>query len=215
MVSLRRLLFGAGLLSLAVAPPLHAQRVQEWQYRWYWGAQVGMIGYELPTTGRTFAPTIGAEWMITQKRVALYLGYVQSFSAEADTFAVNGLSGTNNFVQFDGYRQIQIDVVAFIGDKPLQPYVGGGFVIATLSNARQPNASSSVAAAIDDAASGGFLQIMGGAQLRFMRKGALFAHYQYTTQGRDFLLAGGGHTLSAGVRWAFLGSKENSPTTRR
>lgn len=215
MVSYRRLLLGAGLLTLAVAHPLHAQRVQDWQYKWYWGVQGGMIGYTLPTTGRSFNPTLGAEWMITQRRVALYVGYLQSFNAEADTFAVTGLQGTNNFVEFDGYRQIQINVVAFIGDKPLQPYLGGGFVLATLTNARQTNASTSVATAINDAASGGFLQVMGGAQYRFAKRGALFAHVQFTPQGQDFLLAGSATTFSGGVRWAFLGSKENDPTTRR
>jgi opacity protein-like surface antigen len=215
MVSHRRLLLGAGLLTLAIAHPLHAQRVQDWQYRWYWGVQGGMIGYTMPTSGRTFTPTLGAEWLITQRRVALYLGYVQSFKTEIDTFSVIGLTGSQQ-VQFDGYRQIQINVVAFIGDKALQPYVGGGFVLVTLTNANQPgNTSNTVADAINDAASGGFLQVMGGAQYRFAQKGALFAHYQYTPQGRDFLLTGGAHTISGGVRWAFLGSKENDPTTRR
>ena len=215
MVSHRRLLLGAALLTLAVAHPLRAQRVQDWQYRWYWGLKGGMIGYTLPTTGQSFNPSLGAEWVITQRRVALYLGYAQSFSAEADTFAVNGLTGTNNFVEFDGYKQIQINIIAFIGDKPLQPYVGGGFVLVTLTNARQTAASATVATAIDNAASGGFIQVMGGAQLRFARKGALFAQYQYTPQGRDFLLAGGAHAVSGGVRWAFLSSKEADPTTRR
>lgn len=215
MASRHRLLLGAALLTLAAAHPLQAQRIQDWQYRWYWGVQGGMIAYTLPTSGRSFNPSLGAEWLITQRRVALYLGYIQSFNAEADTFAVKGLSGTNNFVQFDGYRQIQINVVAFIGDKPLQPYVGGGFVLATLTNARQPNASTTVATAINDAASGGFLQVMGGAQLRFAKKGALFVNYQYTPQGRDFLLASGAHSFSGGVRWAFLGSKETDQTTRR
>jgi len=215
MVSHRRLLLGAGLLTLALAHPLHAQRVQDWQYKWYWGAQGGMMGYTLPTTGRTFTPTVGADWLLTQRSVALYLGYVQSFAAETDTFTVAGLTGSQQ-VTFDSYRQIQINVVAFIGDKQLQPYVGGGFVLATLSNAHQPgNTNTTVADAINEAASGGFLQVMGGVQYRFAKKGAIFAHYQYTPQGRDFLMAGGAHTISGGIRYAFLGSKENDPTTRR
>jgi len=215
MVSHRRLLLGAGLLTLAIAHPLHAQRVQDWQYKWYWGVQGGMVGYSLPSTGRTFAPTVGAEWMITERRVALYLGYLQSFTSEADTFAVQGLNGTNNFVQFDGYRQVQVNILAMIGDKALQPYVGGGFVLAMLTNANQPNASQTVATAINQAASGGFLQVMGGAQLRFGKKAAIFAHYQYTPHGRTFLLPGGGHTFSGGLRYALLGSKETDATTRR
>jgi len=214
MVSHRRLLLGAALLTLAVAHPLHAQRVQDWQYRWYWGIKGGMIGYTMPTTGQSFNPALGAEWMITQRRVALYLGYAQSFTAEADTFAVNGLSGSQ-FVEFDGYRQIQIDLVAFIGDKALQPYVGGGFVLATLTNARQPNASTTTATAITDASSGAFVQILLGAQYRFARKGAVFGQFQYSPQGQNFLLDGTSSVISGGIRWAFLSAKDSDETARR
>jgi len=99
-----------------------------------------------------------------------------------------------------------------IGDKPLQPYVGGGFVLAMLTNAHQPgNTNTTVADAINNAASGGFLQVMGGVQYRFAKKAAIYAHYQYTPQGHDFLLAGGAHTFSGGVRYALLGSKESDP----
>lgn len=210
-----RLVFGAALLTLAAVQPLHAQRIEDWQYKWYWGVNGGMILYSLPTSGRSFNPSVGAEWLLTQRNVALYLSYVQTFTAEQDTFAVNGLAGTNNTVQFDGYRQLQINVVALIGKKTLQPYAGAGFVLTTLNNARQTNASSTVAAAINDAASGGFLQVIAGVQLRFGKKGALYGHYQYTPQGRDFLLAGGAHTISGGLRWAFLASRETDPTQRR
>jgi hypothetical protein len=214
MVSHRRLLLGAALLTLAAARPLHAQRVQDWQYRWYWGIKAGMISYTLPTSGLAISPALGAEWMITQRRVALYLGYAQSFTAEADTFLVNGLSGSQ-FVEFDGYRQIQIDIVAFVGDKQLQPYVGGGFVLATLTNARQPSASTTVATAITDASSGAFVQILLGAQYRFAKKGAVFGQFQYTPQGQDFLLAGSASVISGGVRWAFLSSRDTDQTMGR
>jgi opacity protein-like surface antigen len=210
-----RFLLGAALLALAAAP-LQAQRVQDWQYKWYWGVKAGMIGYSLPTSGQTFAPSLGADWLITERHVALYIGYEQSFTAEQDTFQIQNLAGTQT-VAFDGYRQIQINVVAFIGSKAIQPYVGGGFVLATLTNARDPNNASNatVNTAIDDAASGGFIQVMGGAQFRFGKKAAVYAQYSYTPQGRDFLLAGGGHTVSGGIRYAFLASKETDPTTRR
>ena len=211
-----RILLGAALLTVAAAAPLNAQRVQEWQYKWYWGAKVGMIGYTLPSSGRQFVPAGGIEWLITQSRVALYLGYLQSFTTEQDVFNIANQSSPTT-VTFDGYRQIQANVVAFILDGNIQPYVGGGFVLATLTSARDPNAAPNAASqnAIQDAASGGFLQLMGGAHMRFGKKGALFVQYQFTPQGRDFLLEGGAHSLEGGIRWAVLGGRESEPGVRR
>jgi len=210
-----RFLLAAAFLAL-MAAPLKAQRIQDWQYRWYWGIKGGMAGYTMPTSGRQFAPSLGAEWLITQSRVALYLGYFQTFTSEQDTFNVQGLTGAQT-VAFDGYRQIQANVVAFIGSGNIQPYVGGGFTLVTLTNARDPNdpTNVNVATAVEDAASGGFLQIMGGAHMRMGKKAAVFVQYEYTPHGRDFLLAGGGHTFEGGLRYAFLGSRETDPTTRR
>lgn len=214
-----RFVLGAALLLAASAQPLSAQRVLDWQNRWYWGAKGGVLQYSLPTAGNVVAPQVGGEWLITARRVALYIGYSTTFQAEQDTFAVKGLSGTSNGVAFDAFRRIQIGALAMIGDKALQPYVGMGFVIHSLSNARsaapspQPP-SNTVADAIKAASSGGFLQLTGGIQLRFARKGALFGQVQYTAQGRDFLLAGGASSFEAGLRWAFLPAKENDPTRR-
>jgi hypothetical protein len=211
-----RFLFGAALFTLAAAGPLSAQAVQDWQYKWFWGARGGVMSYELPSFGRQFTGVAGAEWLITARRVALHIGYDQSFSGATDSFAITGLSGLNE-VTFSGIRQLQVDVVAIIGDKAFQPYVGGGFVIETLTDARstQTNASTTVQDAVADAASGGFLHLMAGAQYRMGPKLAIFGNFGYTTQGRDFLLAGSAMTFQGGVRYAFLGAKENDPTTRR
>lgn len=214
-----RFLLGAALLLTVGARPLSAQRILDWQNQWYWGAKGGTLMYSLPSSGNVTVPQVGAEWLITARRVAFYVGYSTTFQAEADTFAIKGLSGTNNGVAFDAFRRIQIGALAMVGDKPLQPYIGIGFVIHSLSNARsappspQPP-SQTVSDDIKAASSGGFLQMMGGIQLRFAKKGALFGQFQYSAQGRDFLLAGGASSFEVGLRWAFLPSKENDPTRR-
>jgi hypothetical protein len=214
-----RFLLGTALLLMVAARPLSAQRILDWQNRWYWGVKGGTLMYSLPSSGNVTVPQIGGEWMITARRVAFYMGYSSTFQAEADTFAISGLSGTKNGVTFDAFRRIQIGVLAMIGDKALQPYVGIGFVIHSLSNARsappstQPP-SQTVSDDIKAASSGGFFQLMGGIQLRFAKKGALFGQVQYSAQGHDFLLAGGASSLEVGLRWAFLPSKEDDPTRR-
>ncbi len=214
-----RFLLGTALLLTIGARPLSAQRILDWQNRWYWGAKGGTLMYSLPSLGNVVVPQVGAEWLITARRVAFYIGYSSTFQAEQDTFAIKGLSGTNNGVAFDAFRRIQIGALAMIGDKPWQPYIGIGFVIHSLSNARSapPSAqppSQTASDAIRAAASGGFLQMMGGVQLRFAKKGALFGQFQYSAQGQDFLLAGGASSFEVGLRWAFLPSKENDPTRR-
>lgn len=215
-MKLNRILLGAALITTAVAKPLSAQAIQDWQYRWYWGVRAGAISYSLPSFGRQMTGVGGAEWLITARRVALHIGYDQSFAGATDSFALQGFTQREE-VTFDGIRQIQIDVVAIIGDKNLQPIVGGGFVIETLTNAHSTNttASTPVQDAVAAASSGGFLHLMAGAQYRISRKAAIFGNFGYSTQGRDFLLAGSAMSFQGGIRYAFLGSKENDPTTRR
>jgi hypothetical protein len=212
-----RYLLGAAVLVLVAARPLSAQRILDWQNQWYWGAKGGMLNYSLPTAGNVFAPQVGGDWLITARRVAFYIGYSTTFQGETDTFAIRSGSSQKDTITFDAFRRIQIGVLALIGDKDLQPYVGIGFTIHMLSNARSADAlapSPTIAASIKSASSGGFFEIMGGIQLRFAKRGALFGQVQFSPQGRDFLLAGGASSVEVGLRWAFLPAKENDPTRR-
>ena len=94
---------------------------------------------------------------------------------------------------------------------------GGGFVMAMLANARDPNDPNNVTVgtAIEDAASSAFLQVQVGAHYRMGKKMAIFGQYSYSPHGRDFMLSGGGHVIEGGIRYAFLSSRESDPTVRR
>ena len=213
-----RMLLCTAVTTALLAAPLHAQgarRVQEWQYRWYWGAKAGLMTYTLPTSGTVVTPQFGGDWLITERRAALYVGYSQSFQAETDTFAISGLAGTNNGVTFDAVKRLQIAIVAMVGNNNLQPYVGGGFTIHILANARSTttNPSQGVVDAIDDAASQAFLFMMGGLQYRMGRM-ALFGSLQYTPQGKGYLLQGGSTNFEGGIRYALLGSRDEGGNTR-
>ncbi len=200
-------------LAAVIATPLAAQTL-EWQNRWYWGAKAGMLGYSLPTSGVSFAPQIGGEWLITLRRTALYIGYSQSLSSEVDTFTVNNTAGTQ--VTFDGFRRIQISLLAMIGSGNLQPYVGGGFALHTLNGAAPPAGSSTALQdATAEASSVGILMIMGGVQYRIGRKAALFAHFQGAPGSNNFLLTGAVNSFEGGLRYALLPSKSDDATTRR
>jgi len=213
-----RTLLCTAVLTALLAAPLAAQggarRIQDWQYRWYWGLKGGMATYTLPTVGGVVTPQLGGDWLITERRAALYLGYSQTFQAERDTFTINGLGGAQD-IAFDGMRRIQIMVVAMIGNGSLQPYAGGGFSIHQLSNATFATGGASTVQqqAIDDAATGAFLTGLLGVQYRMGSKLALFASWQFTPQGKDFMLQGGNNNFEGGVRYALMASRED-PTTR-
>src|SRR5512142_45008 len=136
MVVARRILAGAmvAVLAGAAAAPLTAQ-TYDWQNQWYWGAKGGLLNYQLPS-GMVNPTQFGGEWLITAKRTALYVGYSQSPTAQQDTFRMSKLTGGPYTIGFDGMRRIQIAVVVFPMNGMIQPYVGGGFVIETLTNAQ-------------------------------------------------------------------------------
>jgi hypothetical protein len=213
-----RTLLAVALIAL-IATPLAAQegrRIQDWQYRWYWGLKGGLGSYELPSDGRVFVPQFGGEWLITQRRAALYVSYSQTFTVEQDTFQLAAPVGTAN-ITFDAMRRLQLAVVALVGDGTIQPYAGGGFTLHILSSARLTTgtASQTQQDVIDDAASGAFLFGIIGVQMRLGRKAALFAAWQYSPQGRDFMLQGSAMTFEGGIRYALLGSREEDTTRRR
>lgn len=215
-----RFALGAALVALAVATPLSAQ-IQDWQSKWFWGAKGGVVGYTLPTLGQVVSPQFGGEWMITARRTALYVGYSQSTTQERDSFAFSGVTGAVPVI-FDAMRRMQVGIVVLPTNGALQPYVGGGFVIETLTNARTdatPALSSgqqtTVDRALQDQSAGGFALVMAGLQLRMGRKLAVYGHYQGSPQGRAFLLAGSSHSFEFGLRYAFLGAREDDVTSRR
>jgi hypothetical protein len=210
----------AGLLALALAGPAAAQ-VQPWQYRWYWGGKGGLQLYSLPTVGNVRHPAAGGEWMITGRRAALYVGYSTTFAQEGDNFSFSTVQGTTVPVVWNGFQRIQLALLVFPTNGPIQPYAGGGFVIETLGNVQvDPTNSLSqpqfLAASrfIQAHGSGGFALVMGGLQIR-LGKAAIFGQAQLSPQGRDFILPNSATTLEFGVRYAFLGSREDDVTTRR
>lgn len=213
-----RFALGAALVALAAATPLSAQ-IQDWQSKWFWGAKGGVLGYSIPSAGTVFVPQFGGEWVITARRTALYVGYSQSNTAERDTFPFTGVTPPI-WIAFNGMRRMQIGIVVLPTNGALQPYVGGGFVIETLTNARVDTtlstaAQNTVDRALQDQSAGGFALVMAGLQLRMGRKLALYGQYQGSPQGRSFLLPGSSHSLEFGLRYAFLGAREDDVTSRR
>jgi hypothetical protein len=209
----------AGLLLLASAAPLAAQ-IQDWQNQWYWGAKGGLIRYALPS-GNLSHPQAGGEWMITAHRAALMIGYATTFVGDYDKFTIPTIPGTTVGVQYDGMQRYSVALLVFPWGGHLQPYAGGGFVIEKLSNAVVNDGTLSTAQVdagnryLAQHASGAFLLATVGLQLRF-GKAALFGQAQFNSHpGTNFILPGSIQSFEVGLRYAFLGSREEDITTNR
>ncbi len=197
----------AALLVLASAAPLAAQ-IQDWQNQWYWGAKGGLLSYSTPS-GKVNQPQAGGEWMITARRTALYASYSTTFKQTGDIFTTS--TGTTVPAVWDAMQRIQIAILVLPWNGNIQPYAGGGFVIETLSNAAVNSASPTSVQTqfVEQNSSGGFALAMIGLQIR-VGKLAVFGQAQFSPQGRDFMLPNGSSSFEAGVRYAFLGSRETS-----
>jgi hypothetical protein len=209
----------AAVLALATAAPLAAQ-IQDWQNQWYWGAKGGLIRYSLPTLGTVSHPQGGGEWLITARRAALYVSYSTSFTQDVDNYSIPQLSGTAAQASFDAMQRIQIALLVFPWGGHIQPYIGGGFQIETLSNTTvncTPLSAAQCTTAsnyMQQHSSGGFALVMAGAQIRF-GKLALFGQLQLSPQGKDFVLPNSAQSLEVGLRYAFLGAREEDVTSHR
>ncbi len=195
----------AALLVLVSAAPLAAQ-IQDWQNQWYWGAKGGVFSYTLPS-GTVNQPQGGAEWMITAKRTALYVAYSTTFKQTGDNFT--STAGVAVPATYNAVQRVQVAILVLPWGGNIQPYAGGGFVIESLSNASVNSVTPSTAQTqfVEQNSSGGFALAMVGLQLR-VGKLAVFGQAQFSPQGHGFMLQNGSTSLEAGVRYAFLGSRE-------
>lgn len=223
-----KLLTGLALCSGVLTSPLAAQ-ADAWQHKWFWGVQGGIITYQSPTsTGWETALTVGGHWLITGGRSALYFAYDQVLfdepnrgvgaSAILDNASPNGIRN----VEFTSGRRVQAHVYVVPLDNWIQPYIGGGFSIHQVTDAIPVGADltsltlsqiEGMLRTIDETSTKAYPVFTGGLQLRFSRL-ALFGHYQYMPQGRNFLLTSAQHVFAGGLRYALTSSREEV-TTRR
>jgi hypothetical protein len=225
MKPLSRLALSALVVAL-VARPAAAQQSNDRNHRWYWGAQAGGMLYQTNAQGYYFDPVIGAHWLITGKRSALYIGGEQAFfltesrATVADRNSATGLRDAT----FSQVRRLFAGVLAFPLQKRIEPFVGGGFAIMTVQdptvdcsgttpNSQCANANDQAVAqaAIDDAGSKGFAWILGGVQIN-VGKLAVYGQYILTSAAQGFLISGSTHSIQGGIRYSLGTSKEDVNT---
>src|SRR5216117_3438444 len=63
--------------------PTYEQRSSDWQHKWYWGGEAGILVFRTNYDSYSFEPTFGGHWLITGKRTALYASFEQSLFLSA------------------------------------------------------------------------------------------------------------------------------------
>jgi hypothetical protein len=225
MKPLSRLVLFALVVAL-VARPSAAQQSNDRTHRWYWGAQAGGLLYQTNAQGYFFDPVIGAHWLITGKRSALYIGAEQVFfltesrAVVADRNSATGLRDAT----FSQVRRLFAGVLVFPLQQRIEPFAGGGFAIMTVqdptvdcsgttpnSQCASANEQAVAQAAVDDAGSKGFAWIMGGVQIN-IGKLAVYGQYMLTSAAQGFLISGSTHSIQGGIRYSIGTSKEDVNT---
>lgn len=202
----------ATVLALFVLPQVgSAQEGRHFKDSWFWGAKVGSVKYAtLQEEG--YAQMIGAEWLITRTRGALYLALDETFfgpqrqSSVDDPYSTTGRKA----VVLNDMRRATIAGFVFPTMKRnfLRPYAGAGFVLLDFHAASPASAGSNsaenqyVLEALEDAKSGASIIGIVGLQAQFKRLSAFGQGSMMPAQGTTFLL-NGNYTLivEAGLRY--------------
>jgi len=197
--------------------PTYERRSSDWQHKWYWGGQGGLMVFRTNYDSYSFEPTFGGHWLITGRRTALYAAYEQSFflSPRHVTFIEPSGTASPGNVQFNNLRRIMVGVLAFPAQLRVEPFAGGGFAIMEALNVQASCATcagslaqeAALQDAADNAATKAFFWWMGGIDIKQGRL-ALFGHYILTSSAASFLIQGTTHTFQGGVRYSFGSAKE-------
>ncbi len=201
--------------------PTYEQRSSDWQHKWYWGAEAGILVFRTNFDSYSFEPTFGGHWLITGKRTALYASFEQSLFISPRHVTIVEPSGavTPGNVQFDNLRRIMVGVLAFPAQLRVEPFAGGGFAIMEALNVQVSCASCTgsdlgqLQDEADRAATKAFFWWMGGVDIKQGRL-ALYGHYILTSAAANFLIQGTTHTFQGGVRYS-LGSSKEGVTDRQ
>jgi opacity protein-like surface antigen len=210
----------AGLACAALLPAFAAaqsvpQKVRSFTDSWYWGAKggVSMFGSAVENIS---APSVGAEWMITRTRVAMYVSVEQSFfDTQGAVFDPTSV-GSARIVDIKDSRRYNLQLFAFPKQYgAFRPYAGLGFALIMIRDARPmgtfttPESQDSIFARVDDASSRTTPVLTLGGQADWQRYGFFVQASTMATRNR-FLINGKANTylIEGGVRYNLVDAIE-------
>jgi hypothetical protein len=134
-------------LAALLPRPSAAQEGRQFKDAWFWGIKGGGLLYSSASTENSFAPSVGAEWLITRSRAGLYVSFDQSFlSTNGQFFDRDSDSTFYRNVALKNLRRFGIVGMVF----PLQtakyhPYFGVGYTLNQIGSASFTGAFASPA----------------------------------------------------------------------
>ncbi len=194
-----------------------AQAQQRWDdsFKWYIGAQAGVLGFATPTQTRAWVPTVGGQLNIVAKRSGLLLSVDEAFGKN-ETSGYTDANAANNVrdVAFNHLRKYSAVLTAYPVRGQTQPYFGLGFGLLQVVGPQPGGFFTSPAQAnianqlTSTKSTDGFISVVAGIQFRVGRTVG-FGQYQLASApaaGR--LIRGASHAVVGGLRFSLGTSKE-------
>lgn len=179
------------------------------QDSWYWGAKGGVASFDANGSGRVSKPSVGAEWLITRSRGALYVSIDQAFFDDVAGVYDPSVAGSVRPVSISDLRRYSAGLLAFpVAFGSLRPYAGLGLSINVIQSADpagtfvSTTSQASVFKAVQQQTSKVSAVFTGGAHVVFGRI-ALFGQASAMPTRNNFLISGSSHTflLEGGIRY--------------
>lgn len=204
---LRTLAIAGALAALAPAAA-QAQTVADgFSNSWFWGAKAGIMTFWTKDVSHAPAPLLGAEWMITRQRAALYLSVDQSFFEETTVYPAYASTGAyvgDARARFENMRRVTGQIFVFpkrFG--ALRPYGGLGFALNFIERAADDGnapAGSDTEMSLEDIQSRGSLIATAGLQMQLSRLAVFGQGSWMPAQSRFLLNNNETYFVEAGVR---------------
>jgi hypothetical protein len=210
--------FVVGLIAVgALTATAHAQNKEE-AFKWYIGAQGGVMGFETPSQTRAWVPTVGGAILVHAKRTGLLVSIDEALgSNELSGFADNTAVSSAGIrdVNFSRIRKYSAVLTGYPVRGTAEPYIGVGFGLIQVINP-QPGGvftsafdAASAKSEADQRSTDGFISFVGGVQFHLAGRILGFGQYQLTSGATaGHLLRGPSHGFNAGFRFSLGGAKE-------
>lgn len=204
-------------LSLFSATGLHAQELREDSFKWFVGAQGGVLNFETKQQTSSSIPSGGMHMLVVAKRAGLQISVDEAFgSEERSAFGDSNAPNGTREVTFDRLRKYTATAMGFpLKNTKVDPFLGVGLgILHTVGTAVGGTFTTPQAAAIAQeravqAGSTGFISFLGGVQYRVSPHWVIYGQYQITNSpDAGKLLVGPSHAITAGIRFSLGSSKE-------
>ena len=210
----------AGLACAALLPAVAAaqqvpQAARSFTDSWYWGAKGGVSMFGAAAEDIS-APSVGAEWMITRTKIAMYVSIEQSFFETQGGVFDPTSPGSMRAVDISDSRRYNLQLCAFPKQYgAFRPYAGLGFALITIRDVQpegtfaSPESQDSIYADVDDQSSRTTPVFTLGGQYDWNRF-ALFAQASTMATRNRFLINGKANTylFEAGLRYNLVNAIE-------